>query len=611
MRHRFVALSMLLAMLWPLATVAQDTRERGTYQEMRAYVGELFQQKKYAEAAAVLERVLDRFPDNVKANTFNLAAARLLMGDQDKAMQALEEGLRRGVFYSQWDFDGEVMAPLKTHAKFQAFWTHNLEHHAEAQSKAVMKLEVVTPPGYDASKRYPLFVALHGGGENTAVFKPNWVSPRLQAEFIVAYVQSSQVADMTGFHWQDEAVTRRDLQVAYAEAVAKYPVDRARVIVGGFSSGGFASLITAFHQFIPVRGFVALCPEVPASITDAEIAGAAKRGLRGSLLTTELDRRVAAQRALAERWKAFGLDGEFLVTPNIGHWYPKDFAQQLDRAIDRVLPASSGVAAGSRDNRDVRDPAKVRALWLEYVAWTKTVKGSTSPGEWAAKLEREGMDPAEVRRRLEIIRAQFTEQPEGIQMIYDADYGKPLTGDLQKDGFKTTPNAFLVEAAGTIKAGGQALDVGAGMGRNAIHLGTLGWKVTAIDLSAEGLRVLRANAAKSGMTVATVNSSYQDYDFGRSRWDLVAMILSWAPIEDPAFLARVKASIKPGGYLVFEHVLQRTQSPFPPGVHASAPGAVRELFRDFDILVYREVEDYGDWGGPPCGHVRMVARKRR
>jgi len=334
---RVLVASLLLGMLSPLAAAAQDRREQGTYQEMREYLGELYQQKKYAEAAALLERVLDRFPNNVRANTYNLATMRILMGEPDKAMQALEEGLRRGVFYGLWDFGGEVMAPLKKHVGFEAFWKRNLERLQEAQSKATMKLEVVTPPGYDPSRTYPLFVALHGGGENLAVFKPNWVSPRLQAEFITAYVQSSQVADMTGFHWQDETRTRRDLEAAYKDVLAKYPVDRNRVLVGGFSSGGFASLVTVFHQFLQVRGFVALCPEVPTSIADSDIAAAVKRGLRGSLLTTEQDRRVELQRALADRWKAMGLDGEFIVTPNIGHWYPKDFAQQLDHAIGRIL----------------------------------------------------------------------------------------------------------------------------------------------------------------------------------------------------------------------------------------------------------------------------------
>ncbi len=262
------------------------------------------------------------------------------------------------------------------------------------------------------------------------------------------------------------------------------------------------------------------------------------------------------------------------------------------------------------DTPESHDPARVRALWLEYLAWRKTAKGGVSPRDWGMQLDRAGMAGHEVRRRLQVVRGQFHEQPEGIEMIFDADFGKPLTGDLQKDGFKTSPNVFLTEAAATIKTRGEALDVGTGMGRNAIYLGMLGWNVTGIDLSTEGLKVLQTNAGKAGLKIATVKTSYQDYDFGPSRWDLMAMILSWAPVEEPAFLSRVKSAIKPGGYLVFEHVLQRAENPFPPGVHALAPGALRALFADFDILIYRELEDYGDWGGPPCGHVRMVARKK-
>lgn len=56
----------------------------------------------------------------------------------------------------------------------------------------------------------------------------------------------------------------------------------------------------------------------------------------------------------------------------------------------------------------------------------------------------------------------------------------------------------------------------------------------------------------------------------------------------------LEKSIRPGGYVVFEHVVQRADNPFPPGIHAPAPGALRELFRDFEILIYREVDDYGD-----------------
>ena len=265
------------------------------------------------------------------------------------------------------------------------------------------------------------------------------------------------------------------------------------------------------------------------------------------------------------------------------------------------------------DVPESRDRQKVRALWEQYLAWRKTTKGGAYPPDprgYAVSLERDGVPWPEVRRRFQILRAQATEQPEGIEMIYDPLYSKPLTGDLAKDGFKTAPNTFLVESMKAIRPGGQALDVGAGMGRNGIHLAKLGWEVTGMDLSAGGLAVMRASAEKAGLKVQTVKSSYEAFDFGVERWDLLAVILAWVPVEEPAFLARLKRSLRPGGHIVFESNIQRTDQPFPPGVHAVQPGVLRQLFNDFDILVYREEDDYGDWGGPPTPLVRMVARKR-
>jgi hypothetical protein len=306
------------------------------YPEFRKRIGELYQQKKYTEAAELLERGLDLYPDRVLANTYNLALMRVSMGKPDRAVEALEEGHRRGVFYGKWDFEGDPWAPLRDAPGFPAFAARNAALIDEAGRKAVLKVEVRTPEGYDPSRKWPLFIALHGGGETVADFMPSWTSPALRSEFIVAYVQSTQVASMRGFHWQDDDIARRDLAEAYRRVLAGYPVDADKVIIGGFSSGGYGSLVAAFEAGLPVRGFVALCPEVPKSLSDAAIAAAKKRGLRGTLLTTELDRRVEQQRALAERWKAAGLDCAFDVTPDIGHWYPKDFEARLDAALARL-----------------------------------------------------------------------------------------------------------------------------------------------------------------------------------------------------------------------------------------------------------------------------------
>ena len=101
-------------------------------------------------------------------------------------------------------------------------------------------------------------------------------------------------------------------------------------------------MVASFGNLFPVRGFVALCPAVPEAISDEDILAAKVRGLRGTLLTTEQDRRVEAQRALVDRLVKLGLRVEFHLTPNIGHWFPSDFEALLDKAIGLILPDGNG-----------------------------------------------------------------------------------------------------------------------------------------------------------------------------------------------------------------------------------------------------------------------------
>jgi ankyrin repeat protein/L-ascorbate metabolism protein UlaG (beta-lactamase superfamily)/predicted esterase len=389
MKRSFAILGILLCSLSSASLLRQERREFGSYKEMREYLGELFKEKRYAEASALLERVLDRFPENVLANTYNLATARLFLGDPDKAIQALEEGHRRGIFYGIWDFAAKMWEPVKNSPRFDAFLKENQARIEEAQKKAFLEVEAAMPAGFDPAKKYPLFIALHGGGESTADFKPSWTSPRLRGEFITAYVQSSQVANMKGFHWQDVAITRRDLEAAYTRILKQYPVDTGRVIIGGFSSGGFGSLIAALKNFFPVRGFIVLCPEVPTTISDEDILAAKARGLRGMLLTTEADNRVEQQRALMSRLEKSGLAVDFHLMPSIGHWYPEDFESRLDRALGFVLETEKTDGADESARVSIFEAAErgdLEAVTRLLKADPKLVKAQNAEGDTALHL---------------------------------------------------------------------------------------------------------------------------------------------------------------------------------------------------------------------------------
>jgi 2-polyprenyl-3-methyl-5-hydroxy-6-metoxy-1,4-benzoquinol methylase len=249
-------------------------------------------------------------------------------------------------------------------------------------------------------------------------------------------------------------------------------------------------------------------------------------------------------------------------------------------------------------------------VWEEFRDWILSNPEAPSLKAYGEKLAAAGVAKDEVERRVEVIRRLFTEQPErGVELTYDRIFSKPLTGDPEKDGFTSTPSVFMMESVRDFQPG-RALDVGAGQGRNSVWLAGQGWDVTAIDISGAGLAAAEANAGKDGLSIKTVKTTYMDFDYGTEEWDLIVMILSWAPMEDPDFVARLGASLKPGGAVVFEHVLETDKQSFPPVVHGLPPNALLTCFKDFHIRKYEEGVWPGDWGGPPAELVRMIARKK-
>jgi predicted esterase len=313
--------------------------EFSNYTVMRQKIGELFAQNEFAEAAQILKWGLEEFPENRMANTYNLATCYAFMQEPQKAVETLQHGLDQGLWYGVWDFEAEFWGAVKELESFQEIQVRSKAAQQAAQETARSELEVVTPQDYDPEKKYPLFIALHGGGENIANFKPQWTSPRLESEFIVAYPQCSRVISMNGFCWMGEPQDREEIIDAYQHILAEYAIDTDRIIMGGFSAGGHQTLTLLLEEDepIPVRGFIALCPPIPDEYPPEALARIKARGQRGLLLTTEMDGRVEAQRQFATAFEEAKIPLEFTINPNIGHWYPPDLGQKIDEAIDFIL----------------------------------------------------------------------------------------------------------------------------------------------------------------------------------------------------------------------------------------------------------------------------------
>jgi len=336
-RISIMVISFILGTCLSLCQAQEGINDFSNYQEMRVYFGNLYQEKKFQEAAALLEKHLDRFPDHLRANAYNLAFVYSHLEQYQKGIHALQYALDRGIWFGIYAFGQDIWAHYKELEGFGDILTQNEQLRQEAQKLTKPDLIIVTPEGYKKGEKYPLFVALHGGGGNIAGFKEAWKSEKMEKEFITAYLQSSRIVAPNGFSWtEDIEIAKEEIVDAYTKIIKEYSIDTDAVIIGGFSSGGIAAMEVTLCHSIPVSGFIVLCPAKPESFTDDTILAAKERNVHGTILTTEMDPRLAEQKEMVEDLKRLEFQYQFVVTPNIGHWFPEDLDVKIDHAIDHI-----------------------------------------------------------------------------------------------------------------------------------------------------------------------------------------------------------------------------------------------------------------------------------
>ena len=100
---------------------------------------------------------------------------------------------------------------------------------------------------------------------------------------------------------------------------------------------------------------------------------------------------------------------------------------------------------------------------------------------------------------------------------------------------------------------------------------------------------------------------HEDFDFGRAQWDLVVMSYTWVPLRGE-YVDRIIESLKPGGLIVFEHLMDESGSenaaPWLP-----RPNELLKVFGRLRILRYEDVRADADWSWRPERIARLVAEK--
>lgn len=175
--------------------------------------------------------------------------------------------------------------------------------------------------------------------------------------------------------------------------------------------------------------------------------------------------------------------------------------------------------------------------------------------------------------------------------MWDDRYAEP------EYAYGTEPNDFLREQLkGT--APGKALCLAEGQGRNAVFLASLGFDVTAVDLSPVGLGRAQDLAKMRGVSITTRVMDLAELQLDAGAWDLIVSIFAHVPPAVRAHAHRqVALGLRTGGRFILEayapgQVSRETGGPRQPELTMTLEGLRTELSGlQFDVAreITREV----------------------
>lgn len=168
--------------------------------------------------------------------------------------------------------------------------------------------------------------------------------------------------------------------------------------------------------------------------------------------------------------------------------------------------------------------------------------------------------------------------------------------------FGREPSPFLRDNIEILPVG-RGLDIAMGEGRNGVYLAKKGFIVDGVDISEVALRKAKRLAHENHVSINTVNADLTTYTIKPETYDVIINV----DYLQRSLIPEIKHGLKHKGVVVFEN---RTvdQLKIAPEQHLRRDelmekGELKELFKDFQILLYRETNDGKDaWAS-------LIARK--
>ena len=302
--------------------------------ELRGQIFEYHRLGKWEEALSLLEQYASQFDISAQSASISYwQACFLCLSDQsDEALRILEEGLKRGLWWTEvrLRYDDDLHS-LQGNPEYEKLIAECVKRHKQSEAVGAKTSRLIVQPSAEIPTPYSCLVVLHGYAGNAETTLPDW-SPLVKHGWLVVAVQSSQVADMDGFHWVDEDRASADVRQNIDELATTFQLNFEHFALGGYSNGGRAALTLALTSSIRTRYVISVGGSLRDQTLNALDWDSIRKMGAPRILLIVGERDESPLTRMTEQAKLFeakGLDVTLQIIPEMGHSVPSDLPERV------------------------------------------------------------------------------------------------------------------------------------------------------------------------------------------------------------------------------------------------------------------------------------------
>ena len=310
----------------------------------------LYREKKYSDSLKVAIEAAKHFPDRTARTAFWIACLNSRLGNFDQALDALDEGLKKGAWWHEDSLSDSDLDPIRGKREFDRI-RRECQHLKDRAAKGAKPDLLLVDPNVSSPKPWPVLIVLHQrGGDRPSQTAREWSSV-LQSGVGLAVPWSSQVYDPDRRCWDNLEIAASDVIGIYSQLSKHKGIDLGNVVFAGFSQGAAVAIYASLKRIIPSKGFIAVAPsdwvvpeaqraverDRPSPAFTSFVQSSSAEGIRGRIFVGENDPFLRKIEFLKGEMVNRGLECKYSVESDIGHEYPRNFDGKLAESVDFIL----------------------------------------------------------------------------------------------------------------------------------------------------------------------------------------------------------------------------------------------------------------------------------